>query len=85
MNETEITEKLSAVFRDVFEDPSLALTRDTTADDVEDWDSARMVDLIIGAEERFGVRFTTRETDSLKCVGDFVDLIARKVDGADKG
>ncbi len=85
MNETEITQSLSAIFRDVFEDPALTVSRDMTADDIESWDSARMVDLIIGAEERFNVRFTTRETDGLKCVGDFIDLIARKTDGAAEG
>ena len=84
MDEAEITQGLSAIFQDVFEDPGLTLSREMTAEDIENWDSARMVDLIIGAEERFGVRFTTRETDGLKCVGDFIDLIARKRDSAAK-
>ena len=37
-----------------------------------------MVEIIMEAEARFGVTFTTRETDGLKCVGDFIDLIAHK-------
>lgn len=78
MNEGQIQQGLTDIFRDVFDDPNLVIERPTTAADVVDWDSARMIDLIIGAEERFGVRFTTRETDTLKCVGDFIDLIARK-------
>lgn len=78
MDAKQVTAQLTDVFRDVFDDPSLRIERDTTADDVEGWDSARMVEIIIAAEERFGITFTTRETDNLKCVGDLIDTVARK-------
>lgn len=78
MDKAQVTAGLSDVFRDIFQDPALQIERDTTADDVEGWDSARMVEIIMEAEARFGVTFTTRETDGLKCVGDFIDLIAHK-------
>ena len=49
-----------------------------TADDIDGWDSARMVEIIIETEARFGIAFTTRETDRLGCVGDLVDTVVRK-------
>ena len=82
MDEQQVTGGLTAVFRDVFDDPTMRIERDMTADDVEGWDSARMVEIIIAAESRFGVTFTTRETDSLKCVGNLIDVVVRKTEAA---
>ena len=78
MDAMQVTAELNAVFRDVFDDPTMQIQRDMTADDVDGWDSARMVEIIIASEARFDVTFTTRETDGLKCVGDLIDLVTRK-------
>jgi len=45
---------------------------------VPDWDSFKQIEIIIAAEERFGIKFRTREMDSLNNVGDLVQLIASK-------
>ena len=39
MNEQQIFDAVQNIFRDNFDDDSLVLTRETTADDIEDWDS----------------------------------------------
>jgi acyl carrier protein len=70
---------LTDVFRDVFEDDSIVLRENTTADDIADWDSQSHITLILAAEQRFGVKFRTSELDSLKNVGDFVSLIDAKL------
>ena len=70
---------LAAVFRDVFDDDSIVLREDTTADDIADWDSQSHITLILAAEQRFGVKFRTSEIDSLKNVGDFVSMIDAKL------
>ena len=36
--------------------------------------------ILVSVEERFGIKFTTREMDSMRCIGDLVRLIATKVD-----
>lgn len=71
-------EKLQDVFRDVFEDPDLTITRDTSADDVEEWDSLKHVTLVVNVESAFGVRFTSLEVAGLKNVGELVDLVDAK-------
>ncbi len=78
MDVQKVTDELTAIFRDLFSDPTLQIERETTADDVPGWDSARMVEIIIATEAHFGITFTTRETDSMRCVGDMIDLVARK-------
>ena len=82
MNETQILEALTQVFRDVFDDDDIVLTSATTAQDIEGWDSQAHVNLIVAAEMRFGIRFRTAELESLHDVGQFARLIASKQQGA---
>ena len=81
MTEAEIYDALTEVFREVFDNDDLTLTAETTADDVDGWDSQAHVNLIVAAEMKFGVRFRAAELDTLHNVGDFVKLIAQKTGG----
>jgi len=80
MNEKDILNTLTEVFRDVFDDDDIVLTPDTTANDIDGWDSQTHVLLIVAAEQRFGVKFRTAELESLKNVGHFAELIRAKLD-----
>lgn len=80
MNEKDILNALTEVFRDVFDDDDIVLTPDTTANDIDGWDSQTHVLLIVAAEQRFGVKFRTAELESLKDVGHFAELIRAKLD-----
>ncbi len=70
--------RLTAVFHDVFDDDSIVLTRETTAADVEGWDSLMHVTLMMSIESAFKIRFVSSEVTGLKNVGQLADLIARK-------
>ena len=78
MTDEAILEQLTEIFHNVFDDDSIVLTPETTADDVAEWDSMNHVSLIVAAESHFGVKFQTAEVEDLKNVGDFVKLIAKK-------
>ena len=77
MTEEAALAALAPLFEEVFGEP-VALTPELTADDVEGWDSTRMIELIIAVEARFGLKLTTREVDGLATVGDLAGLVARK-------
>jgi acyl carrier protein len=70
--------KLQDVFRTVFDDEALIVSRDTTAQDIEAWDSVQNVTLMLEVESEMSVRFSTSEMAYLKNVGDLVDLIEKK-------
>ena len=72
---------LTAVFRQVFSQPSLDIHDEMTAADVAGWDSLTHVTLIFAVEKQFGVRFSTRDVQALKTVGDLVRMIDRKTQG----
>lgn len=62
----------------VFDDPSLNISRTTTANDVEAWDSLTHINLIVAVEREFRIRFTTAQVTGMKDVGDLIDLIVKK-------
>jgi acyl carrier protein len=78
MNEAAVWATCSRVFRELFDNDLLVIAPDTTAADVEGWDSIRHVELIFCLERAFGIRFRTGEMARLKNVGEMVDLIARR-------
>lgn len=70
-------DKLTGVFREVFEEDDLVVTRTTSAKDVAGWDSVMHVTLMIAVERAFGVRFKSGNVAGLKNVGELADLIDR--------
>lgn len=79
MTQTEIHQKLTLVFRDVFDDPALEISNATTAKDVVGWDSLTYVNLIVAVEKAFGVSFTTKDVKTLANVGSLIELIAKRL------
>lgn len=79
---TPVMSELTELFRDLFDEEALVLTGDTTADQIDGWDSQMHVMLIVAAEQRFGVKFRTAELESLRNVGQFVQLIESKRSGS---
>lgn len=62
----------------VFDDDTLHITPDMTANDVDGWDSLSHVNLITAVEAKFNLRFTQKELLKQKNVGDLVADIDRK-------
>jgi acyl carrier protein len=78
MEKVQVYSKLTAVFRDVFDEDELNLTPQTTADDVDGWDSLAHIRLVLAVSKAFGVKFSASEIGNLKNVGEFADLIEKK-------
>ncbi len=74
-----VTEELTAIFREVFDDEGIQLTPELTADDVEGWDSLSHVNLIIAIEMKFKIEFTQKEIRSFANVGEMIACIESKL------
>ncbi len=74
----DLTAKLSDIFRDVFDDPTIQIHDAMTAREVPAWDSLNHIQLIVAIEKAFLIKFTTREVQGLDTVGTLKALIARK-------
>ena len=75
LTENEIYERLNDVFQDVFDDDEITVSANTTAEDIEDWDSLEHIRLIAAVEQNFGIRFKMGEVASMKNVGEMVAII----------
>lgn len=75
METTSSYQKLTQVFHDVFDDDSIVVTPELTADDVDEWDSLAHIRLVVAVEKKFGMKFSAAEVGELKNVGELVTLI----------
>lgn len=63
----------------VFDDDTIVITPETTANDVDGWDSLSHINLITTAEAKFGIRFSQKELLKHRNVGDLASDIDRKL------
>ena len=78
MDTREIYTRLDRVFQDEFDDDSIHVSANTTANDIEDWDSLEHITLISAVEREFRMKFKMGEISSMKNVGEMVSIIASR-------
>lgn len=74
----EFEERLTRVFHTVFDNDSIKLTPELTADDVDEWDSLSHINLMIAIELEFGIEFEQSEIQNFANVGELLASIAEK-------
>jgi acyl carrier protein len=80
VTEADVYAGLTEVFHELFADDTIVLTPETTAADVDGWDSFNHLNIIVAVEMRFGIKLQTNEIEGLNNVGDMVRLIMAKVE-----
>lgn len=78
MTRAEFLDKLTGILRETFGDENLQIGMETTAEDVDGWDSIKHVQLILQVEMEFGVRFYPGEVGALHNIGSLVDLLVER-------
>ncbi len=78
MDSKAIYERLNKVFRDVFDDDDITVNANTTANDIEDWDSLEHITLMAAVQKEFKVKFSMGEIASMKNVGEMVQIIEKR-------
>lgn len=78
MDKAEILSQLQEIFRDTLDDQEVTLVYETTANDVEGWDSLTHIHLVVSIEKHFKLRFTAKEIQSWKNIGELVEGIISK-------
>lgn len=79
MNREEVYNKLTGVFKDIFDDESLVINDNTVSSDIEGWDSLEHINLIVSIEKEFGIKFNMSEVTSMHNVGEMVDIIISRI------
>lgn len=79
METEKIIEEITPLFRKVLDNDSIVLKRETTANDVEEWDSLTHILVVVAIEKHFKIKFNASEIQRFKNVGEMCDSIASKV------
>jgi acyl carrier protein len=79
MDHNEIIKKLNGIFIDVLDNPDIALKNETSASDIEEWDSLNHIQLVVAIEKSFGIKFTAKEIQSWKNIEEMSNSIAGKL------
>lgn len=78
MEKNEILSKVQSIFQDVLDNDDIELSTETTAEDVEEWDSLSHIQLIVAIEKEFKIKFTSKEIMSWGNIGEMLDCILAK-------
>ena len=78
MEKSELLKTINAIFIYTLDNEDIVLTYETTADDIEDWDSLNHIQLVVAIEKHLKIRFTSQEIQSWKNVGKMIDCILTK-------
>ncbi len=79
MSREEILERVSEVLSEIFDNPGLVIGEETTAADVEGWDSLRHITVIEEIEDAFDIRFSMKEVNGMKNIGEMIDIIEASI------
>jgi acyl carrier protein len=79
VTDDQILPVLNGIFREVFEDPTIVLRPNTTADEIPEWDSMSQVTLAVEVEHCFKMKFRSSEMEELRTVREMVDLIKTRL------
>lgn len=75
MTREEVYKRLNNVFRDIFDDETIELNDETTADEVDGWDSFEHINLVVAIQEEFDFKIPVGKVVTMKNVGEMVDII----------
>lgn len=79
MNQKNLLIQVNKIFCDILDIDNLVLKEETTANDVEDWDSLSHIQLIVEIEKHFKIKFKASEIQNLKNVGGMCEIILKKI------
>ena len=79
MERSALRDEITEIFHLTFNNDNIVLKDDTSAIDIEGWDSLKHVTLIVAVEVKFDIKFTSREVISIKRHKDLEDLILGKL------
>lgn len=80
MDRRDVFEKVTEIFRDVFDNDDIVVSETTTAADIEEWDSLTHLNLINDIEMAFGIRFMLSEVQGSKNVGELVTALMKHIE-----
>lgn len=74
----EIIKRIEKVLQNVFEDTTISINENTSANDIPAWDSLMHMIVISEIEEEFDLNFSFNEVSEFNTIGDIIACIHKK-------
>lgn len=71
-------EDLSAIAADIFQVAPRRITRESSPDTIESWDSLQHLNLILALEQRFGLEFEPEEMERMISIDAILSILEEK-------
>lgn len=81
MDTNQLLKEVNQIFIQVLDNEDIVLTRESSANDIEEWDSLNHIQLVVAIEKHFKLRFTSSEITSWKNAGEMCDAIYKRING----
>jgi acyl carrier protein len=79
MDKAEILVEINKIFNQVMDNDSIRLKFESTADDVEEWDSLTNIQFLLDVEKHFKIRFSSSEIGNFRSIGELCESIKMKI------
>lgn len=75
MTRESVLKELNNIIEEVLDASGLNIKEETTASDVEDWDSIMHIEIVVEIEQHYGMKFQTKQIEGFKNVGNIISAI----------
>lgn len=79
MDRNEILIQINKIFVEILDNQELVIEEFTMAVDVDEWDSLTHILLVVATEKHFNIRFSSKEIQSWKNVGELMNCVQGKI------
>jgi acyl carrier protein len=69
---------LNEIFTDIIDEGEITLSPETTANDIDGWDSLNHIQILAAVEKKYAFKFTLTEIQNLKNIDDLINIIVQK-------
>ncbi len=76
---TDVLNQVNTIFINVLEEKNIILEDSTTVNDIKAWDSLNNIQIVVGIEKHFNIRFTSAEIQSFRNVGEMCVAIKKRI------
>jgi acyl carrier protein len=74
-----IFEQVQGIASDLFGIPAGQITRESSTESIEAWDSTQHLNLVLALEETFSIQFSPEEMEQMRSIGSTVKLVENKL------
>jgi len=75
LSDNSIILKIQEILYEIFDESKPVFSNNLTSNDIDEWDSLNNIHLLVSIEKSFGIKFTSKEIESINNLGDIIEIL----------